>query len=79
MGMMPNYSWSVIGYSILSKTQAISSSNFENDRMGNTSGHLILVMSKYWILLPWLLDTHLYLFWKLFFGGEKGMLPLQYY
>lgn len=74
MSMISNYTWSAIRYSIVSKTQTISSSNFENNRMGNTSGHLIQVMSKYWTLSPWLLDTHLYLFWKLFFDGEKGML-----
>lgn len=42
--------------------------------MGNTSGHQIQAMSKYWILSPWLLDTHLCLFWKLFFGGGIGTL-----
>jgi hypothetical protein len=52
----------------------MSNSNSENNRMGNTSGHQIQAMSKYWILSPWLLDTHLCLFWKLFFGGGIGTL-----
>nr|CAB3451600.1 unnamed protein product [Digitaria exilis] len=54
-----------------------SHSNFENNRMGNTYGHQIQATSKYWILSPWLLDTHLCLFWKPFFGGEKGMADLK--
>lgn len=45
--------------------------------MGNTYGHQIQATSKYWILSPWLLDTHLCLFWKPFFGGEKGMADLK--
>uniref|UniRef100_A0A453Q804 Uncharacterized protein n=1 Tax=Aegilops tauschii subsp. strangulata TaxID=200361 RepID=A0A453Q804_AEGTS len=40
-------------------------------RMDNTYGHLTQATSKYLIHLPWLQGTHLYLFSKLFFGGEK--------
>ena len=74
MIMMSNYTRCVIRYGTVCKTQTILNSNFENNRMGNTSGHQIQAMSKYWILSPWLLDTHLYHFWKLFFGGGRGML-----
>ena len=42
--------------------------------MDNTYGHLTQATSKYLIHLPWLQGTHLYLFSKLFFGGEKGTL-----
>ena len=74
MIMVSNYTRCVIRYGTVCKTQTILNSNFENNRMGNTSDHQIQAMSKYWILSPWLLDIHLYHFWKLFFGGGRGML-----